>query len=63
MKTLHQIIAKTFGFVVIGNGYSKRHYAIRFKEATAWAACYDDGASIYRKGVCIASKKLQRPFA
>ena len=53
---IHRAIAKAFGFVVIGNGYTKRHYAIRFKEATAWAACYGDGANIYKRGIWVASK-------
>lgn len=63
MKTLHRLIAKAFGFVIIGNGYSKRHYTIRYSEAVSWAACYDDGANIYRKGICVASKMLQKPSA
>ena len=59
MKTLHRIIAKTFGFVIIGNGYRHRHYTLSFKEATQWAACYADGASIYKRGIYVASKKQQ----
>ena len=53
---IHRLACKAFGFVIIGNGYSKRHYAIRFKEATEWAACYDDGATIYKRGIWVASK-------
>ena len=56
---LHTILAKAFGFVVIGDGYKKRHYTLSFKEAVSWAACYADGASIYGKGICVASKKQQ----
>lgn len=63
MKTLHRTLSKAFGFVVIGNGYRHRHYTLSFKEAVSWAACYDDGANIYRKGICVASKMLQKPSA
>lgn len=53
---LYRIAAKAFGFVVIGNGYSKRHYTLRFSEAISWAACYADGANVYKRGIWVASK-------
>lgn len=53
---LRRLACKAFGFVVIGHGFKHRHYTLSFKEAVSWAACYGDGASIYRKGICIASK-------
>lgn len=53
---IHRIAAKAFGFVVIGNGYTKRHYTLRFSEATQWAACYADGANVYKRGIWVASK-------
>jgi hypothetical protein len=59
-RNVYNTIAKAFGFVVIGNGYGKRHYAISFKEALSWAAGYDDGATVYRRGLPVASKKLIR---
>lgn len=55
-KTIHRIIAKTVGFTIIGNGYKHRHYTLSFKEAVSWAACYGDGASIYRRGTWVAAK-------
>lgn len=58
MKNIHTFIAKAFGFVVIGEGYRHRHYTLSFKEAVSWAACYADGASIYKQGIWVASKKL-----
>ena len=59
MKNIHTFIAKAFGFVVIGDGYKHRHYTLRFSEAISWAACYADGASIYKRGIDVASKKQQ----
>lgn len=59
-RDLHRLAAKAIGFTIIGNGYGKRHYAIRYSEAVAWAACYDDGASIYKGGVLVASKMLTK---
>ena len=56
MKTLHSIIAKTFGFTIIGHGYRHRHYTLRFSEAISWAACYADGADVYKRGIWVASK-------
>jgi hypothetical protein len=56
---MKNIIAKTFGFMIIGDGYTKRHYTLSFKEALAWASCYADGANVYRKGIWVASKKQQ----
>lgn len=61
LKTITTFIAKSVGFTIIGHGYKKRHYTISFKEAVSWAACYDDGASIYLRGVLVASKKRERP--
>ena len=62
-KTLHRLSCKAFGFVVIGHGYSKRHYTLRYSEAVEWAACYDEGASVYYRGTWLASKMLQKPQA
>ena len=56
MKTLHRIIAKTFGFTIIGNGFAKRHYTFTYSEAVSWAACYSDGANIYKRGIWMAAK-------
>jgi len=58
-RNLYRIIAKAFGFVVIGDGYKKRHYTLSFKEAVSWAACYSDGANVYKRGIWVASKKQQ----
>ncbi len=58
-RNLHRILSKAFGFVVIGDGYSKRHYTLSFKEAVSWAACYSDGANVYKRGIWVASKKQQ----
>lgn len=54
---LHRIAAKAFGFVVIGDGYRHRHYTLSFKEAVSWAACYSEGATVYKRGIWVASKK------
>lgn len=56
MKTIRNILCKTFGFVVIGNGFKHRHYTFSFKEAISWAACYSDGANVYKRGIWVASK-------
>ena len=53
---LHRLACKAFGFVIIGNGYSKRHYALRYSEAASWAACYGEGANIYKRGIWVAAK-------
>lgn len=59
-RNIYNVLAKAFGFVVIGNGYKKRHHTISFKEAAEIAACYDDGANIYKRGIWVASRKLCR---
>jgi putative exporter of polyketide antibiotics len=56
---LHRLACKAFGFVVIGNGYAKRHYTLRYSEAVSWAACYSEGANVYKRGTWVASSKLQ----
>lgn len=59
MKITRQItnaIAKRIGFTVIGKGYVKRHYTFTMSEALAWAACYDDGATVYLNGVFAAHR-------
>lgn len=53
---LYRIACKAFGFVIIGNGYNKRHYTLSFKEATQWASCYSEGANVYKRGIWVASK-------
>lgn len=58
MKTLHNLACRLFGFTIIGSGYKKRHYTLRYSEATQWAACYADGAVVYRKGLPVASKNI-----
>ena len=54
--TLKTILALQFGFVIIGKGFAKRHHCFTRSEALAWAACYDDGATIYKGGVAVAFK-------
>lgn len=49
-------ILSRIGYTIIGNGYAKRHYAITFNEALAWAACYDDGATVYASGYAVAQR-------
>jgi hypothetical protein len=56
-RNVVQALAKPLGFVIIGHGYKKRHYTLSFKEAVSWAACYE-GASVYRRGVLVATKLL-----
>lgn len=59
MKITRQItnaIAARIGFTVIGKGYVKRHYTFTLSEALAWAACYDDGATIYLNGIFAAHR-------
>lgn len=59
MKITRQItnaIAARIGFTVIGKGYVKRHYTFTMSEALAWAACYDDGATVYLNGVFAAHR-------
>ena len=56
MKNIRNILCKTFGFTIIGHGYRHRHYTLSFKEATQWAACYADGADVYKRGIWVASK-------
>ena len=52
------MLKKAFGFCVIGQGFAKRHYTFSFKEATQWAACYDN-ATITQRGNFVASKAVQ----
>lgn len=58
LKTLTRLFTARYGFTIIGHGYTKRHYTMRYAEATDWAACYADGAVIYRKGLPVASKNI-----
>jgi hypothetical protein len=44
------------GYTIIGKGYTKRHYALTYTEALAWAACYDDGATVYASGYAVAQR-------
>ena len=39
---LYRIAAKTFGFVI--------------SEAVSWAACYSEGATVYKRGTVFAAK-------
>jgi len=55
------MLKKAFGFCVIGQGFAKRHYTFSFKEATQWAACYDN-AFITQRGNFVASKAVQKPY-
>mgnify|MGYP007071395390 FL=1 len=52
------MLKKAFGFCVFGQGFAKRHYTFSFKEATQWAACYDN-ATITQRGNFVASKAVQ----
>lgn len=55
IKSLRNYFAKTYGFTVIGNGFTKRHYTFTFSEAVSWAGCYGvSGASIYKGGIQVA---------
>lgn len=51
------MLKKAFGFCVFGQGFAKRHYTFSFKEATQWAACYDN-ATITQRGNFVASKAV-----
>jgi hypothetical protein len=48
-------LKKAFGFCVIGQGFTKRHYTFTFSEAVEWAACYDV-ATVYKRGNFVALK-------
>ena len=48
-------LKKAFGFCVIGQGFTKRHYTFTFGEAVEWAACYDV-ATVYKRGNFVALK-------
>jgi hypothetical protein len=48
-------LKKAFGFCVIGQGFTKRHYTFTFGEAVEWAACYDV-ATVYKRGNFVAMK-------
>lgn len=54
--TIKTILASRLGFTIIGRGFAKRHHCFTRREALAWASCYDDGATIYKGGVAVASK-------
>ena len=49
-------ILSRIGYTIIGRGYAKRHYAMTFTEALSWAACYDDGATVYANGYAVAQR-------
>lgn len=55
-KLINKIAAESFGYVIIGHGFKKRHYCFSYKEALSWAGCYK-AANIYRKGAWIAEHK------
>jgi hypothetical protein len=55
-RIITNTIAKRIGFTVIGKGYAKRHYTFTMSEALAWAACYDDGATVYLNGIFAAHR-------
>ena len=52
------LLAKTFGYMTIGQGFAKRHYTFTFSEATEWAACYD-AATVYKRGNFVAAKRFK----
>jgi hypothetical protein len=56
MQSITNYIASIIGYTVIGKGYGKRHYTMTFKEALQWAACYDDGATVYLNGYAVAQR-------
>ena len=56
MKNIKTFIASRIGYTIIGKGYAKRHYAMTFSEALTWAACYDDGATVYANGYAVAQR-------
>ena len=49
------LLKKAFGFMTIGQGFTKRHYTFTRSEALQWAACYDT-ATVYRRGNFVALK-------
>lgn len=49
MQTIGNFIARRFGFVTIGHGYTKEHHTITRAEALRWLAAYPEGAVIYRQ--------------
>ena len=49
------LLKKAFGFMTIGQGFTKRHYTFTRSEALQWASCYDS-ATVYRRGNFVASK-------
>jgi hypothetical protein len=52
------LLAKTFGYMTIGQGFAKRHYTFTYSEAAQWAACYDV-ATIYKRGNFVALKAVK----
>jgi hypothetical protein len=56
MRTIKTFILSHVGYTIIGRGYAKRHYALTFDEALSWAACYDDGATVYASGYAVAQR-------
>jgi hypothetical protein len=56
MRTITTYIASRIGYTVIGKGYAKRHHTMTFKGALQWAACYDDGATVYLNGYAVAPR-------
>lgn len=50
-------LAKLFGFVIHCPQFKAKHYAFTYGEALSWAACYDCGASIYKRGAFVAHRK------
>ncbi len=52
------LLKKAFGFCVIGQGFTKRHYTFTFGEAVEWAACYDV-ATVYKRGNFVALKAVK----
>ena len=57
-KYIITTLALQFGFTIIGRGFAKRHYCFTRSEALQWAACYDDGATIYVAGRAQAWKRV-----
>jgi len=55
-KALHAVLCRHLGFTVIGIGYGKRHYAMREREALAWAGCYHHSVIIVQ-GAIVAQHK------
>lgn len=56
---IRALAARLIGYQTQGHGFDKVHHSLTFKNAVAWAHCYDS-ATVTRHGKFIASTTTKK---